>query len=69
MKSKTFNTIYGEVKFQFAMLDTDGTTLEEGVEVKVNDELVAELVGARMSEFEELTDEEVENLIVEKSWI
>lgn len=56
---KTFDTDYGEALVRNVMLD-DGTNLEEGIEIKVNDHLI-EIPGWR--DLDELTDEQVNQLI------
>lgn len=47
---KTFKTTWGLVKVRDAMIDTDGTNLEEGVEVHLDGELLAGTVGITVSE-------------------
>lgn len=56
---KTFYTIYGKVKLRKAMIDTDGTNLADGIEIKVNGKLKAEVLDINV-DFEEMTDEDAE---------
>jgi len=65
----TKETFYGTVEFSTAVFDLDGTNLEEGVEVRINDELVGELVGESLSRFEEMSDEEVEKFVEDKEYV
>jgi hypothetical protein len=58
---KTFNTSHGEVTVRNAMLDVDGTTLEDGIEIKGDDIDLIEVYG--YYDVEELTDDDVEKLI------
>ena len=58
---KIFNTNYGIVEVRPAMFDVDGTTLEEGVEIKGEELGLIELYGYR--DIADLTTEEVEVLI------
>lgn len=60
---KNIETKYGKVTLQTAMFDIDGTNLESGVELKIEGELKAELIGTDFSEVEDLTTEEVESLV------
>jgi hypothetical protein len=61
MATKKFDTDYGKVTVRNAMFDADGTTLEEGIEIKGEDIGLIELYGWR--DVEELTTEEVETII------
>lgn len=65
----TKETFHGTVEFSTAVFDLDGTNLEEGVEVRINDELVGELVGESLSRFEEMSDEEVEKFVEDKEYV
>ena len=58
---KTFETIFGNVTVRNAMFDVDGTTLEEGIELKEEDGELHELFGYR--NIDELTIKEVEKII------
>ncbi len=61
MAELTVETKFGTVTLRDAMIDTDGTNLADGVEVKVNDELIDELIGVHFDD--EMTPEEVEEFI------
>lgn len=62
MAEKTYHTDYGDVIVRNAMFDIDGTTLEEGVEVKNPDnDLLVEINGYR--DVEEFTIDELEEII------
>lgn len=56
---------YGLVRVSFAMLDIDGTTLDDGIEIKSEDDefKIIEIVGWR--DVQEMTEEEVIKLIDE----
>lgn len=56
-----FDTKYGEVTLRNAMIDIDGTNLEEGVEVYLDGEYVNDMTGATPAS-EETTVEEAEKL-------
>lgn len=58
---KTFETKYGEVTVRTAMFDTDGTNLEEGIEIKGDDIDLIEVYGYH--DVEDMSTEEVEKLI------
>lgn len=60
---KTIETKYGEVTLRGAMIDVDGTNLCDGVEVKLDGELIAELLDRTFSSMEDLTAGEIEELI------
>ena len=60
---KTIETKYGEVTLNSAMFDIDGTNLESGIELKIDGELKAELIGTDFCEVENLTITEVEELV------
>jgi hypothetical protein len=47
---KTFETVYGLVEVRDAMIDTDGTNLEEGVDVRLDGEPLAGTVGITVAE-------------------
>lgn len=61
METRIFNTIYGEVKLRNVMLDIDGTTLEDGIDIYLNDDLVGDKIG--WVDLEELTNEDAEKII------
>ncbi len=58
---KTFNTKYGEVLLRTAMLETDGTNLADGIEIKIDGKLSGEVF--RRIDIEEMSLEEVEELV------
>ncbi len=60
---KTFDTNIGEVSLRGAMIDTDGTTLEDGVEIKLDGKLIGEVIGITFSQVEDMTEEEVEKFV------
>lgn len=60
----TIETKFGEVTVSTAMFDIDGKNLEEGVEIKLDDELVIELYGFREYNFEDMSVSEVEELLI-----
>ena len=59
--TKTFNCTYGEVTVRTAMFDTDGTNLEEGIEVKGDEIGLIEVYG--YYDVNEMTNEDVEIII------
>jgi hypothetical protein len=60
---RTIDTKYGEVTVRNAMFDIDGTTLEEGIEIKNEDVGLIEIHGRY--DIDELTQSDVEQLIAE----
>ena len=62
---KTFDTCYGKVKLRGAMIDTDGTNIIEGIVVKINGKLVAEVLDMTFSQVEDFTTEEAEKFVEE----
>lgn len=60
MASKKVVTDYGDVQVRNAMIDIDGTNIEEGIELK-GDGFLIELVGYR--DIDEITVDEVESII------
>jgi len=56
---------YGNVSVRNAMLDTDGTNLVEGIEIRIGVSTLVEVQGYQ--DLEELSVEEVEKLILENS--
>jgi len=64
MSEKTFNTKFGEILLRKAVFDMDGTNLESGIEIKLDDELIAEVVDSYFDfEDEDTTIEEVEDFV------
>lgn len=61
---KVFDTKYGEVTVRNAMFDTDGTNLDEGIELKGDEIGLMEVYGYR--DIEDMTEEEVEIIIFKK---
>jgi hypothetical protein len=59
---KTFDTKFGEVTLRHAMIDTDGTNLADGIEIKIDGELVAEVLDQHL-DLDEITIEEVEEFV------
>jgi hypothetical protein len=65
--SKIFDTSYGTVEVRTAMFDIDGTTLQEGVEVKGEEIGLIEVYGWR--DIDDLTTQQVESLIkINERW-
>lgn len=62
-------TFYGTVKFSVAVFDTDGTNLQDGVEVRVDDSLVGELPGEHLNKFEDMSEKDVEKFLEEKDFV
>jgi hypothetical protein len=60
---RTLDTKYGQVTLRGAMLDVDGTNLIDGIEIKIDDMLIAEVYGKTFSEVVDMTTLEVESLI------
>ena len=58
-------TQYGNVEFRIARFDTDGTNLEEGVEVCINGKLKKELYGERMEKFINMSFDEIDEWLKE----
>ena len=54
---------FGEVTIRDCMLETNGTNLEEGIEVKVDGELMTENFRYRASSFEDIPDEAREEIL------
>jgi hypothetical protein len=57
-----FDTKYGEVTLRNAMIDIDGTNLEEGVELYLDGEYVNDMAGFGITIDEETTVEKAEEL-------
>lgn len=62
---KTFDTKYGEVSLRGAMIDTDGTNLVEGIEIKIDGVLEAEVLCMYFGQVKDFTIEEVEAFVEE----
>ncbi len=64
--TQTFeNTKFGDVTVRNIMIDTDGTNLEEGIEIKVdNVEQPIEFFGYHS--LEDMTNEDIEELLYEE---
>lgn len=58
---KTFETKFGEITLRDVMIDTDGTNLESGIEVKLDGEVIGELIDLEFDE--DTTVEEVEEMV------
>lgn len=56
-------TKYGNVKLRVVMIDINGTDLCEGVEVKLDDELIGEGFNLQLDNIDELSVEEVEKIV------
>jgi hypothetical protein len=59
---KVFDTSYGEVRVTFAMIDTDGTNLSEGVDFNLDGEFVGDAIGLSLSE---INEDNIEDLLLE----
>ena len=63
MSKKTFNTKFGEILLRKALWLGE-TNLESGIEIKLDDELIAEVVDSYFDfEDEDTTIEEVEDFV------
>ena len=62
---KTFDTAFGEVTLRGAMIDTNGTDLVEGVEIKIDGNLAGEVLGINFYQVEDMTIDEVEDFVKE----
>ena len=60
---KTAETKFGTVTLRGAMIDTDGTNLADGIEIKIDGILVNEVIGVTFGEVEDMSDEEVEDFV------
>jgi hypothetical protein len=56
-------TKYGVVQLRVAMIDINGTDLCEGIEVKLDDELIGEVFNVQSDYIDELSIEEVEEIV------
>jgi len=63
------DTKFGEVKISTAMFDLDGTTLQEGIEIRIDNELVLELFDYTESDFNVMIIEEIENLLIQNNLV
>ena len=61
---KTFNTKYGEVSLRGAMIDTNGTDLVDGIEVKIDGEFIGEILNETFNQVEDFTEKEVEEFLL-----
>jgi hypothetical protein len=59
----THQTKFGEVQLRVAMIDTNGTDLCEGVEVKLDGELIGEVFDVDTDYIEEMSVEDVEEIV------
>ena len=62
---KTFDTKFGEVTLRGAMIDTDGTNLSDGIEVKIEGKLISEVLDRTFCSVEDMTVKEVEEFVEE----
>lgn len=60
---KKFDTVFGELTVRGAMLDVNGTDLCDGVEFKIDGELVGETTSVTFSQVEDMNDNEIEELV------
>jgi len=65
MGQTTTDTKFGEVTLRGAMIDTDGTNLADGIEIKIDGELKAEVLDITFSQVEDFTVEEIESFVEE----
>lgn len=63
----TIETKFGTVEITPSMFDIDGTNLEEGVEVRIDDNLELELYGFHVYNFEDMTVTEIEDLLIKNN--
>ena len=61
--TRTLETKFGEITLRSAMLDIDGTNLEEGIEVKLDGEIIGEVIGGNIYEIEEMSTKEIEAFV------
>jgi len=59
----THQTKFGEVQLRVAMIDINGTDLCEGIEVKLDDELIGEVFNIESHYIDEMSVEEVEEIV------
>lgn len=60
---KTFDTAIGEVTLRGAMIDINGTDLVSGVEIKLDGELIGEVLGVSFYQVEDMSTKEVEAFV------
>lgn len=63
---KTVETKFGEITLRDAILDMDGTNLEDGLEVKLDGEYLAEFAGKRVSDFNDDETDETDETDIER---
>ena len=63
MMEKTFETKYGNVSLRGVMIDTNGTDLVEGVEIKLEGEYIGEVWDRNFTDMEDLSIKVVEELV------
>jgi len=63
----TIETKFGTVEITPAMFDVDGTTLIEGVEIRIDDNLELEMYGVHVYNFEDMTITEIEDLLIKNN--
>jgi hypothetical protein len=56
---KTFDTSFGKVKVSFAMIDTNGTDLCEGVDFNLDGKFIGDAVGLTLDEINKDNIEEL----------
>lgn len=61
---KTFDTNLGKVTLRGAMIDTDGTNLADGIEVKIDNKLIGEVLDTTFGEVEDFNDDEAELFVI-----
>ena len=59
----THQTKFGEVQLRVALIDINGTDWYEGIEVKLNDELIGEVFNIESHYIDEMSVEEVEEIV------
>ena len=64
---RTLETKFGEITLRSAMFDIDGTNLEEGIEIKLEGELIGEVIGGDIYEVEEMSTDDVEAFVMKYS--
>jgi hypothetical protein len=64
---RNFETKFGTITLQNAMFDIDGTNLEEGVEIKLDGDLIGEAYGYFDFGDDDITIEEIEEYVVKNS--
>ena len=56
---KKFNTAFGKIEVSFAMIDTDGTNLEEGVDFNLDGKFVGDAIGLSLKDINKNNIEEL----------